>query len=213
MTDNIQSTSKLHYYVNKIRYNPLPWLALGGLVTAVLFLLYLAPEEATLGRGIRSVYIHVALTWTGLAGFALAGLVGLAVLATANERLLRWMQTLGWVAYGFYVGGVAVSALASQVNWGGVFWQEPRMMAAFNSLAVATIIMAANMWVPWARVRGLLQAVIPAAIIWITYNAPLVLHPGNPIFSSEATGIKFAFIGLFLLFAAIAAWIVWRVVR
>lgn len=195
-----------------VRRNPLPWLVLGGLVTAVLFLLYLAPEEATLGRGIRSVYVHVALTWTGLAGFVLAGLLGLGVLATANPRLTRWMQTLGWVAYGFYLAGVGVSAIASRVNWGGVFWQEPRMMAAFNSLALATIIMVFNLWVPWVRVRGLLQAVVPAAVVWITYNAPLVLHPGNPIFSSESSTIKFAFIGMFLLFAAIAAWIFSRLV-
>jgi hypothetical protein len=208
----MQSPSKVHEFFGKVRRNPLPWLVLGGLVTAVLFLLYLAPEEATLGRGIRSVYVHVALTWTGLAGFVLAGLLGLGVLATANPRLTRWMQTLGWVAYGFYLAGVGVSAIASRVNWGGVFWQEPRMMAAFNSLALATIIMVFNLWVPWVRVRGLLQAVVPAAVVWITYNAPLVLHPGNPIFSSESSTIKFAFIGMFLLFAAIAAWIFSRLV-
>jgi hypothetical protein len=206
MNDNIT-------FLDKIRQQPLPWLVLGGLITAVLFLLYLAPEEATLGTGIRTVYIHVALTWTGMAGFVLAGLLGLAVLVTANEKLERWMKTLGWTAYGFYVAGVAMSAIASRVNWGGVFWQEPRMAAAFKSLAVATIIVVANMWSPQVRVRGLLQAVIPAAVAWITYTAPLVLHPRNPIFSSEATGIQLAFIGLFLLCAAIAAWIVWRLVR
>ena len=200
-------------FIDKIRRNPLPWLLLGGLITAVVFLLYLAPEEATLGTGIRTVYIHVALTWTGMAGFILAGLLGLAVLITGNEKLVRWMQTLGWTAFGFYVAGVAMSAIASRVNWGGIFWQEPRMAAAFKSLAVATIIMVLNMWIPQVRVRGLLQAIIPVVVAWITYTAPKVLHPSNPIFSSEATGIQFAFIAMFLLFASIAAWIVWRIVR
>ena len=206
MTDNIT-------FIDKVRRKPLPWLILGGLITAVLFLLYLAPEEATLGTGIRTVYIHVALTWTGMAGFILAGLLGLAVLVTGNEKLVRWMQTLGWTAFGFYVAGVAMSAIASRVNWGGIFWQEPRMAAAFKSLAIATIIMVLNMWIPQVRVRGLLQAIIPVVVAWITYTAPKVLHPSNPIFSSEATGIQFAFIGMFLLFAAIAAWIVWRIVK
>ncbi len=200
-------------FIDKIRSKPLPWLVLGGLITAVIFLLYLAPEEATLGTGIRTVYIHVALTWTGMAGFILAGLLGLAVLVTGNEKLARWMQTLGWTAFGFYVAGVAMSAIASRVNWGGIFWQEPRMAAAFKSLAIATIIMVLNMWIPQVRVRGLLQAIIPVTVAWITYTAPRVLHPTNPIFSSEATGIQFAFIGMFLLFAAIAAWIVWRIVK
>lgn len=200
-------------FLTTVRRKPLPWLILGGLITAVLFLLYLAPAEATLGTGIRTVYIHVALTWTGMAGFVLAGLLGLAVLVTGNEKLARWMQTLGWVAFGFYVAGVVVSAIASRINWGGIFWQEPRMAAAFKSLSVATIIMVLNMWLPQVRVRGLLQAVIPVAIAWITYTAPLVLHPRNPIFSSEATGIQVAFIGMFLLFVAIAAWIVSRLVK
>jgi hypothetical protein len=200
-------------FIDKIRRNPLPWLLLGGLITAVLFLLYLAPEEATLGTGIRTVYIHVALTWTGMAGFVLAGLLGLVILVTGNEKLIRWMQPLGWTAFGFYVAGVGMSAIASRVNWGGIFWQEPRMAAAFKSLAIATIIMVLNMWIPQVRVRGLMQAIIPVAVAWITYTAPKVLHPSNPIFSSEATGIQFAFIGMFLLFASIAAWIVWRLVK
>ena len=200
-------------FLNKVRQKPLPWLLLGGLVTAVIFLLYLSPKEATLGTGIRAVYIHVALTWTGMVGFVLAGLLGLAVLVTANEKLSRIMQALGWVAFGFYVAGVAMSAIASKINWGGVFWQEPRMMAAVNSMAVAAILLSVNLWVPWVRLRGLLQAVIPAAVAWITYSAPLVLHPRNPIFSSEATSIQLTFIVMFLLSAAIGAWIVWRLVK
>lgn len=180
------------------------------MVTAVLFLLFLAPEEATLGTGIRSVYIHVALIWTGMAGFVLAGLFGLVVLVLSNEKLARLMQTLGLVAFGFYLAGVAMSAIASADNWGGVFWQEPRMLAAFNSLAIAAILLVAISLAPWPRVRGGIQAAIPIVIAWITYNAPLVLHPGNPIFSSESTTIQLAFVSFFVLFAAIAAWIVWR---
>ncbi len=199
--------------LDKIRRNPLPWLVLGGLVTAVIFLLYLSPQEATLGTGIRTVYVHVALTWTGMVGFVLAGLLGLAVLATANEKLARWMQTLGWIAFGFYVAGVAMSAIASKVNWGGVFWQEPRMMAAVNSMAVAAILLSVNLWVPWVRLRGLLQAAVPAIVAWITYSAPLVLHPRNPIFSSEATNIQLTFVFMFLLVASIGGWIVWRLVK
>lgn len=212
MTDTNQSPHFLNHLVTTIRRQPLPWLILGGLVTAVLFLLYLAPQEATLGTGIRTVYLHVALTWTGMSGFVLAGVLGLAVLATGNEKVAGWMAALGWVAYGFYVAGVAVSAVASRENWGGVFWREPRMAAAFSSLAIATILMVFNTWLPSARLRGLLQALIPAAVIWITLRAPLVLHPRNPIFTSESFAIQFAFVGLFLLCAGIAAWIVWRVI-
>ncbi|MCA9998552.1 MAG: hypothetical protein KDE56_22470 [Anaerolineales bacterium] len=197
-------------FAERLPRKPFPWLVLGGLITAVFFLLYLAPEEATLKSGIRAVYIHVALTWTGMVGFVLAGVLGLVVMVTANKASASWLQTLGWVAFGFYLAGVAMSAVASKVNWGGVFWQEPRMKTALNGLALAAIILIVIMWMPQIRLQGLLQAIIPLSITWMTYRTPLVLHPGNPIFSSEATGIQATFIGMFLLFAAIAAWIIWQ---
>ncbi len=190
-----------------------PWLVLSGLLLAVVFVLRLAPEEATLGQGIKTVYIHVALTWTGMAGFVAAGLLGLLVIATGGQRFAAWMQTLGWVGFGFYAAGVAMSALASKVNWGNVFWQEPRMMAALNGLAVAVIVLAANIWIPWVRLRGLLQAILPVIIFWLTASAPLLLHPRNPITTSDSLGIKLAFGGMFLLTAALAVWVVWLVTK
>ncbi|MEZ4641510.1 MAG: hypothetical protein R3E31_02020 [Chloroflexota bacterium] len=56
--------------------------------------------------------MHVSLTWAGLIGYVAAGLLGLAALAW--QRADSWRQTVGWVAFGFYVSGVAVSALASK---------------------------------------------------------------------------------------------------
>lgn len=200
-------------FVTNIPRKRLPWLLLGGLLAFVLFLLYIAPEEATLGAGIRVVYVHVSLTWTGMVGLILAGVLGLVVLVTANEHLAWRMQTLSGVAFGFYVAGIVMSAVASQVNWGNVFWKEPRMAAALNSLAVITILLILNLWFPWVRVRGFLQAAIPAVMIWVIYGAPLVLHPANPIRSSEATSIQLTFIGFFLLFSAIAAWISWSLMK
>ncbi len=189
------------------------WLVLGGvLATAVLFL-FLAPEERTLGSGIRSVYVHVSLIWTGLAGLIVAGVIGLLVLFTGSPRLAGWMYTVGWVGFGFYAAGVAMSAVASKANWGNIFWQEPRMAAALNGLALAVIVLAANVWIPWPRLRGALQAALPGGIYWFTSRAPLVLHPKNPILTSDSWGIKLAFGGLFLLTAAVATWIVWRAVK
>jgi len=148
-----------------------------------------------------------------MAGFVIAGFAGLVVLVLANEKLARLMQMLGRVAFVFYLAGVVMSAIASAENWGTVFWQEPRMLAAFNSLAIAAILLVAITLAPWTRVRGGIQALIPVIVAWITYKAPLLLHPRNPIFSSESTAIQIVFVSLFLLFAAIAGWIVWRLVK
>ena len=41
-------------------------VALGVAAALVIF----APDEKTLGTGIKYVYIHVAMTWTGMTGLA-----------------------------------------------------------------------------------------------------------------------------------------------
>ena len=200
--------------IQELRRHPLPWLGLAGLATAIPLVLYLAPDEAILGSGIQTVYVHVALTWTGMGGLFLMGILGLILAISAKRKALQDLaQTLGWVALLFFTGGIVVSLIASHVNWGGIFWREPRMLAAVNSLAISAILLVVNSWLANSRLRGLIFAMIPAIVAVITLQAPRVLHPTSPIFSSPAIGIQSAFGLLFLLFAAVGAWIVWRLTR
>ncbi|MCP4421050.1 MAG: hypothetical protein GY805_30940 [Chloroflexi bacterium] len=187
----------------------LMWVV-GGILAAAAALLILAPEEATLGRGIRSVYVHVALIWVGMAGFAIAGLLGLTLLIMGKAALFPWMRTIGWVGVGFFAAGLAMSAVASQANWGAVFWQEPRMRSSTTSLAIALIVMLSVGWFPWMRVRGGLVTAVPLIAYWLTARTELILHPDNPIRNSDSVGIQVAFIGLFLLAGLAAGLLVWR---
>jgi hypothetical protein len=170
---------------------------------------WLAPEEQTLGQGIKSVYVHVALIWVGMAGLALAGLLGLTVIVWASEKISSWMQIIGWVGLAFYAAGLAMSALASKVNWGNIFWQEPRMRAALSMLAAALIVQIVASWVPWLRLRGLLSSGLIVLLAWSTLSAPLVLHPDNPVATSSSLAIQMTFLGLSLLCGLAAAWFVW----
>ncbi|MFQ5398098.1 MAG: hypothetical protein ACE5E7_00715 [Anaerolineae bacterium] len=184
------------------------WLFWGVLLSAAVIILWLAPEEQTLGQGIRSVYVHVALIWAGLAGLVIAGLLGLLLAATGSRRILAWLQVIGWVGLAFYAAGVGMSIVSSKVNWGNVFWQEPRMQVALNMLAVATLVQLAIAWLPWVRLRGVLAAGLIIVLAWSTLNAPLVLHPRNPIGSSSSSTIQLTFSALTLLSVLSAAWIV-----
>lgn len=190
------------------RKNGLFWILI---ITAATALVWLAPEEKQLGQGIKSVYVHVALIWVGMAGLVAAGLIGVGVLVSDNRKLSSWMETVGWVALGFYAAGVIMSILASKVNWGNVFWQEPRMKVALNMLALALIVEVFVSWVPWRRLKGLLSALLVMILAWTTMSAPLVLHPKNAIGTSSSSAIKMTFLGLSLLSSAAAAWIVWYV--
>lgn len=182
------------------------------LVTAAI-VVWLAPQEKTLGQGIRSVYVHVALTWVGMIGLTLGGLLGLVTMFWANARVSTWMQVIGWVGLAFYAAGLITSALASIANWGNVFWQEPRMRAALNVFAVALVVEVLVSWVPWLRVRGLLSFGLAILLGWSTFTAPLVLHPRNAVRASSSIPIQLTFLSLTLLCGAAAAWIAWHLKR
>lgn len=185
--------------------------ALGLILLLALLLLWLSPAERTLGNGIKAVYVHVSLTWAGLAGFVAAALLGLAQLVARRPRWDSWRVTVGWVAFGFYLAGVAASALASQVNWGAVFWQEPRMVTSLNVLAAALIVQMGNFFFPWWWLRAALSLLLPGFVLWVNFTTPLVLHPRDPIGSSEATGIQLTFLAMFVLMALAEGVLVWLI--
>lgn len=183
------------------------WLVRGLTLIAigVALLLWLAPAERTLGTGMRSVYLHVGLIWAGIAGFGVAGLLGLAVLFTNDPRWEGWAQRAGWVACGFFAAGFLSSMLASQINWGGVFLAEPRNRSALMVLSVALIVQIWGTWPVPQRLKGALRVALVAIFVWSNVTTPLVLHPRNPIGNSTSSAIQSAFLGIFLLFFAAGA--------
>ena len=99
-------TGLAHNSLQAIRGN---WGVLIAIIILSAILLWLAPAEQTLGQGIKVVYLHVALIWTGMTGMVLAGLLGLAVLISGRFGLEKWTHTLGWVAFAFFLGGIGMS--------------------------------------------------------------------------------------------------------
>jgi hypothetical protein len=97
------------------------WLVLGALAVVAAAVLWLAPAEQTLGTGISSVYVHVALTWTGMTGLATAAVLGLLAAVLGRPDLQEWAHTSAWIGLGAFAAGLIMSALAAGVNWGNVF--------------------------------------------------------------------------------------------
>jgi len=181
---------------------------LGGIILLAGLLLWFAPLERTLGAGIKVVYIHVALIWTGMTGLVLLGVLGLGLLISANQKLQTWTYIIGWVALGFFAAGLGMSLVAARVNWGAVFWQEPRTLAMLRVLAVGVIVQVANSWPVWPRFKGLLSALVAILLVWSILNTSLVLHPQNPAQTSPSLAIRLSFLGLFLLSCLAASWLV-----
>ncbi len=187
-------------------------LALWGLMGLLLLLLWqFSPPERTLGTGIRPVYVHVGLIWTGMIGLVSAGLLGGWLLVTGDVCWRRWARATGWVACGFFLAGLLVSMWASQVNWGGVFLAEPRYLTNFAVLLAALVVqILAELPFFSSRVLGGLYLMVAGALLLSLRVTPLVLHPVNPVRTSNSIGIQLTFLGFFLLFLVAAVWMVAR---
>lgn len=176
-------------------------------------LLALSPAEATLGDSVRLVYLHVALTRAGVISLYAAGLLGLALTIREMPRLESWLAPVSRAGLGFFAAGFAVSTAAQRVIWGGISWQEPRMVAALNVLAVGAIVQVLIIWIGAARIRRLLHALMAAVTAGATLTAQNVLHPGDAIGSSESLAIRLYSYALLATCLAAAGWIAWQMRR
>jgi len=184
------------------------WAVLGGLLSLVAILLLLAPLERTLGEGIRSVYLHVALTWAGMLGILVSALLGFVTIVGGRRGLFEWARTIGWVALVLFAAGLFMSMLAASINWGAIFWQEPRTISALEILAFGLVALLASYWPVPIRLKALLYVLVAVYMIWTVNNTALVLHPGNAARSSPSAAIRWSFLGLFTLVSGAATWII-----
>ena len=184
------------------------WVIPVALLALMALLVWRAPVEQSLGQGIKIVYVHVGLIWAAMLGFGLNGILGLIVVLTNNKKLAAWMEIIGKVTLAVFVTSVIVSLLAEIVNWGGIFWREPRNMAVFAVTAVSIIVLVLQSWFPWRRVHGLLHLGLAAYVFLTLPSASMVMHPENPGRSSGSVGIQSAFWGTAVLAFLIGVWCV-----
>lgn len=185
------------------------WLGLISIVLAAGILVWLSPPERTLGDGIKVVYVHVSFTWAGMVGFNIAGLFGLFMLFTNKRILDDWNQVISWVAWSWFAMGFLLSLWAAKVNWGIIYWREPRVLAAMQFLIVALLVLMANRFLSSIRLRGALSALLAFMLMWSLLGAPLVMHPKSPIRESSSGAIQLTFLGMFIFSSLAASWFVW----
>lgn len=184
------------------------WLGLIAIILLASLLLWIAPEERALGSGIQSVYVHVALTWTGMTGIVVAGLVGLVAAVLNRSDLQHWATAITWVALAMFAAGMVMSVIAAGINWGGVFWQEPRTNTVLQVLAAGLIVQGINSWPVPTRLKGVFNFLLAVVLLVLVFTTPLVLHPGNAARTANSFAIRFTFFGLYGLCLLAAAWIV-----
>jgi len=166
-------------------------------------LVFFTPLEKTLGENSRLVYFHGALVWAAIVMFMLAGLAGLYGLIVRREQIHNWSRAIGHVALCFWLIFLPISLLVMQMNWNGLFLDEPRFRTPLNFAIIGVLLQLGLLYLPplWTSATNLLYAIV---LMVSLRGAQSVLHPVSPISQSNATEIQIYFSGIFLLLLIIA---------
>lgn len=183
------------------------WLLALILILQTLILIF-SPEEKTLGAGIKPVYLHVSLTWTGMVLLLINGFLGLAILITGREDIAGWQRSVLLGALWFYGIGFLISLYASWLNWGGIPYGEPRIRGALNVWVATLGVWVLRELILLPRVQGVVGWIPIVFMLVAGRSSRMVLHPDNPVATSPLS-IKATFLSMFGLAILLAIWFIW----
>lgn len=187
----------------------------GANIALLLLVTLLSPMEQTLGWRAQAVYFHGAWVWTGKIAFALASLAGLVSLIWLKKRsaAANWSLTLGRTGLFFWLTYLPMSIWVQQINWGGVYWDEPRWRIPMAFGVAAILLQVALALFEQPILTGVANLVFGVALWWALATTQNVLHPDSPIFGSGSLNIEIFFIllnGLSLVFLVQVALLLYR---
>jgi len=186
------------------RYNlPLP-LTLLITLSAVGFLAVFAPLERTLGANIRLVYVHGAWVWTGMIAFGFSAAAGLAALLSRQDRWRAWSQALARTGLVFWWTYLPMSLLVMQLNWGGIYLDEPRWRIPFTFGIVGLLLQTGLSLIKLPALTSAANLFFGAVLLWNLGQVQNVLHPDSPILNSNSKPIQIFFSVLVLLALLVA---------
>jgi heme exporter protein C len=114
--------------------------AVSLLACAILMVFLYAPTEATMGHAQRILYLHVSVTWCGLAACLAMGACSAAYMIRRNLAWDYWSQASTEVGCVCFAITLATGSLWAHEAW-GVWWTwEPRLTSAL----VLWLILAGN---------------------------------------------------------------------
>ena len=173
------------------------------IIVAALIVLVtlLAPTDRVLGEATRMVYVHGAIIRVILGTFLLSGLLGLVYVFRQKTAWVEWSRVLLETSLVLWIPYLISSTVATLQTWGAIAWFEPRWLVTLQISVIAPVAYVVSGVVKKPIVTAALNAVVAAAIIFLTRSAGLVLHPIDPIGTSGNSGI----IGAYLLLLGLCA--------
>jgi hypothetical protein len=149
--------------------------------------------------------LHGAWVWTALLSFIAAGAIGVVAIALKREILHDWSIALGRAGTFFWITYLPLSLRPMQLNWNGLFLQEPRWRVSFDFMIVSVLFQIAIILLNKPPIGSLLNITFIAALGVTLIRTDQVMHPGSPIASSGSNTIQVFFASLVFL-SSLAGW-------
>ena len=151
---------------------------------------FLAPIEKTLGSNIRLIYVHAAWVWTGKLAFGLSAIAGLlALVFFTRKKLVNLSRAIAYTALFFWLTYLPMSLIVMQVNWGGFFFDEPRWRVPLL-LGIIAILLQVGLWIFNNDRLTAAGNFLFGVALWLELGGvENILHPDNPIGTSDSTAI------------------------
>lgn len=166
---------------------------LGGILlpaSLAVIVSLLSPPEKTLGNIAKFIYFHGALSWAAIATFTVAGILGAAFILRKKTGIFVWADAFVKTAVVLWSAHYIIGIVSMQVAWGGIFWQEPRFVAATLVLLVSLALYSTARIFSKPLLSAILFMATPVATWALLLNSGRVFHPANPIMGGQSLSIK-----------------------
>jgi hypothetical protein len=92
-----------------------------------------------------------------------------------------------------------------QLNWNGLFLEEPRWRVGMDFAIVGLLFQLALVLIQRPIWGSILNLIFGSALVWSLANTEQVMHPSSPILTSTSLSIK-GFFALLLALCLAAGW-------
>jgi len=151
--------------------------------------LVFAPTEAIMGDVQRVFYFHIGTAWTGLLGFIIASIAGIAYLVTKNMKWDRFEVAAVEVSTVFFFLTIVLGSIWAYKAWNTWWTWDPRLTtAAITELIyVAYFMLRQGIDDPEKRARfGAVYALLGGPSAILTFLVIRLFRSIHPVLSNSA---------------------------
>lgn len=174
-----------------------------GTTLLIALILIFLPAEKTLGEVIKLVYLHAALVQSGLLLFMAAGVLGLADLIKAKNRLYAWASAAQKMAIIMWALYMLSSMIVTYLSWGvAIAWEEPRVQMSIRIMVIAIVFFLVSIWLKNRKISDIINMITAILVMLLSLTTVNIRHPNNPVGTSDSFlyAISYYFVLILTLF-------------